>query len=90
MIQVGQIPTYLYICSCFIGDLHDKFTLFSIGWVHQMVKNIKIHSCTQVIDIRHKYVLLPLSNQSIQQARIIETGIDVTMPWGIPCLCTLS
>lgn len=81
---------YLHIRPGFVCHLHDKFTAFSVGWVHKMVKNVKVHSGTQVIYIGHKNILLPLCDEVIQQTRVIETGIDITVAWGIPALCILS
>lgn len=84
------ISLYLHIRPGFICDFHDKFTALSIGWVHKMIKNVKVHSGTQVIDIGYKNIFLPLSNKVIQQPRVIETGIDISMAWGIPALRILS
>lgn len=55
-----------------------------------MVQNIKVHSSTQVIYIGYKNIFLPLCNKVIQQTRVIETAIDVSMAWGIPALRILS
>lgn len=55
-----------------------------------MVKNVKVHSGTQVIYIGYKNIFLPLRNEVIQQTRVIKTGVDVSMAWGIPALRVLS
>ena len=84
------VSLYLHIRPGFVCDFHDKFTAFSIGWVHQVIKNVKVHSGTQVIYIGYKNIFLPLSDQGIQQTRVIETGVDVSMARRIPALCVLS
>lgn len=84
------ICIYLHICPGFVGDFHDKFTAFSIGWVHKMIQNIKVHCSTQVIYIGYKNIFLPLCNKVIQQTGVIEAAIDVSMAWGIPALRILS
>lgn len=81
---------YLHIRPGFVCDFHDKFTALSIGWVHEVVKNVKVHCGTQVIYIGYKNIFLPLSDEVIQQTRVVETGVDVSMAWGIPALCVLS
>lgn len=81
---------YLHICPGLICDFHDKLAAFSIGWVHKMVQNVEVHSGSQVIYIGYKNILLPLCNKVIQQPRVIETGIDVSVAWGIPALRVLS
>lgn len=55
-----------------------------------MIKNVKVHSGTQVIYIGYKNIFLPLSNKVIQQTRVIETGVYISVAWGIPALCILS
>lgn len=55
-----------------------------------MVQNVEVHSGSQVIYIGYKNILLPLCNKVIQQPRVIETGVDVSVAWGIPALRVLS
>lgn len=81
---------YLHIRPGFVCDFHDKFTALSIGWVHEVVKNVKVHCGTQVIYIGYKNIFLPLSDEVIQQTRVVEAGIDVSVAWGIPALRVLS
>lgn len=81
---------YLHICPGLVCDFHDKLAAFSIGWVHKMVQNVEVHSGSQVIYIGYKNILLPLCNKVIQQPRVIEAGIDVSVAWGIPALRVLS
>lgn len=86
----ARLCLYLHICPGLVCDFHDKFTAFSIGGVHQVVKDVKVHSGTQVIYIGYKNIFLPLCNQVVQQTRVVEASIDVSMAWGIPALCVLS
>lgn len=55
-----------------------------------MVKNVKVHSGTQIIYIGYKNIFLPLSDKVVQQTRVIETGVDISVAGGIPALCVLS
>lgn len=48
---LSPISLYLHIRPGFVCDFHDKFTAFPIGWVHEVVKNVKVHSGTQIIYI---------------------------------------
>lgn len=89
-LRLSPISLYLHIRPGFVCDFHDKFTAFSIGWVHEVVKNVKVHSGTQIIYIGHKNIFLPLCNEVVQQPRVVEAGIDVSMAWRVPALRVLS
>lgn len=52
-----------------------------------MVKNIKFHFGTQIIYVRHINTLFSFSQKGIEQTRVVETGINVTMTWGTKLLC---
>lgn len=87
---LSPISLYLHIRPGFVCDFHDKFAAFPIGWVHEVVKNVKVHSGTQIIYIGHKNIFLPLCNEVVQQPRVVEAGIDVSMAWRVPALRVLS
>lgn len=54
-----------------------------------MVQDVQVHGGTQVVDVGHKDVLLTLSNQLVQQTRVVEAGVDVPMAGGVPAISAL-
>lgn len=72
-----------------VGHLHDKLAA-ALGWLaHQVVEDVQVHGGAQVVDVGDEHELLPLRDQLLQQSRVIEAGIDVTVTWGIPRLRVL-
>lgn len=89
-LRLSPISLYLHIRPGFVCDFHDELAAFSIGWVHKVVKNVKVHSGTQIIYIGHKNIFLPLCDEVVQQTRVVEAGVDVSMAWRVPALRVLS
>lgn len=50
---------------------------------------MQVHGGAQVVDVGHKDVLLALRDQLIQQARVVEAGVDVAVTRRVPGLCVL-
>ncbi len=84
------IFSHLHICSGLVCDLHDELAAFSVWLAHQVVQYIQVYRCSQVIDVGDKNVLLPFSDELLQQTRVIKAGVNVTMTRRIPHICILS
>lgn len=52
-----------------------------------MIKNIKIHSGTQIIYVGHKNILFAFSYKGVKQTRVVETGVNITVTWRVPSFC---
>lgn len=50
----------------------------------------EVHGGSQVVDVGHKDVLFPLCDEFVQQPRVVEAGIDVSVTWGVPGLSIVA
>lgn len=80
----------LDVGSGLVRDLHDELAAFAVGLAHQVVEDVQVHGGTQVVDVGHEDVLLPLGNELLQQARVIEAGVDVSVSGRVPNLRALA
>lgn len=51
---------------------------------------MQIHGGAQVVDVGHEDVLLALGDELVQQARVVEASIDVTVARRVPGLRILA
>ena len=49
-----------------------------------MVEDGEVHGSPQVVNVGYEDVLLALGQQCVQQARVVEAGVDVPVPRGVP------
>lgn len=80
----------LDVGSGLVRDLHYELAAFAVGLAHQVVEDVQVHSGTQVVDVGHEDVLFPFSDELLQQARVIEAGVDVSVSRWVPSLGALS
>lgn len=81
---------YLNVSSGLIRHLHDELAAFAVGLTDQVVQDVQVHSGSQVVNVGHEDVLLALRDQLVQQARVVETGIDVAVTRRVPTVGVLS
>lgn len=75
--------TTLNISLGLVGNFHDEL---GVGFNH-VVENVEINSGTQVIDIGNKEVLFALSNQLVQETRVVDGLVQITVTRRIPKFC---
>lgn len=80
----------LDIGSGLVGDLHDELAASVGRLAHQVVEDEEVHGGTQVVDVGHKDVLLPLSDEFVQQPAVGEAGVDVSVTRRVPGLGILA
>lgn len=81
---------YLHVGPRLIRHLHDELAAFAVGLADQVVQDVQVHGGTQVVDVGYKDVLLALSDQLVQQTRVVEAGVDVAVAGGVPAVSVLS
>lgn len=81
---------YLDIGPRFVGDLHDELAALVRRLAHQLVEDEEVDSGAQVVNVGHKDVLLPLSDELVQQAGVGEASVDVAVSWRVPGLAVLT
>lgn len=81
---------YLHISARLVRHLHDELASLAVGLAGQVVQDVEVDSSPQVVDVGHKDVLLPLFDQLIQQAGVVEAGVDVAVAWRVPALCVMA
>lgn len=77
---------YLHISTRLIRHLHDELAPLPVGLADQLVQDVEVDRGPQVIDVGHEDVLAALRDQLVQQARIVEAGVNVAVPRRIPGL----
>lgn len=50
---------------------------------------MEVDGGSQIVDVGHEDVLFALLNQLIQQARVVEAGVNVAVTGRVPTLCVL-
>lgn len=81
---------HLDVGTGLVGDLHDELAAAVGGLADEVVEDVQIHGGTQVVDVGHEDVLLALGDELVQQARVVEAGIDVTVARRVPGLRILA
>lgn len=81
--------SHLDVGSGLVRDLHDELAALAVGLAHQVVEDVQVHGGSQVIDVGHEDVLLPLCDELLQQSRVIEASVDVSVSGGVPSLSAL-
>ena len=51
---------------------------------------MEVDGGSQVVDVGHEDVLLALLDQLVQQARVVEAGVNVPVSRRVPAFCTLT
>lgn len=82
--------TYLDVCARLVRHLHDELAPLAVGLADQVVQDVEVDGGSQVVDVGHEDVLLALLDQLVQQARVVEAGVNVTVPRRVPAFCALS
>lgn len=77
---------YLHVSTRLIRHLHDKLAPLPVGLADQLVQDVEVDGGAQVVDVGHEDVLAALRNQLVQQARVVEAGVDVPVAGGVPGL----
>ena len=85
----GGTRAHLDIGAGLVRHLHDELAALAVGLADQLLQDMQVDRGTQVVDVGHEDVLLTLSNELVQQARVVEAGVDVPMTRGVPHLSTL-
>eukprot|EP00128_Syssomonas_multiformis_P005340 Colp12_sorted_trinity150504_noHs@14581 len=80
--------TTLHISDGLVSDLHQE--LDALGGGKQVVEDVDVNSSTKVVDVGDKNVLLALSDQSLKQARVLKSFIDITMAGGVPVILVVE
>lgn len=81
--------TYLDVGARLIRHLHDELAALPVGLADQVVQDVQVDGGSQVVDVGHEDVLLALLNELIQQTGVVEAGVDVAVPRGVPALRVL-
>lgn len=81
--------SYLHISTSLVRHLHDELAAFAIRLADQVMQDVQVDGGSQIVDVGHKDVLLALRDQLIQQARVVEAGVDVAVTGRVPALCVL-
>lgn len=81
--------THLDVGARLVRHLHDELAALAVGLVHQVVQDVQVHGGPQVVDVGHEDVLLALRDQLLQQARVVEAGVDVPVARRVPALRAL-
>lgn len=81
---------HLDISSGFVRDLHDKLAPFAIRLAHQMVQYKQVYSGAQVIDVGDENVLLPFSDELLEQTGVIKASVNIAVTGRIPHIRILS
>lgn len=82
--------THLDVGARLVRHLHDELAALAVGLVHQVVQDVQVHGGPQVVDVGHEDVLLALRDQLLQQARVVEAGVDVPVARRVPGLADLA
>lgn len=53
------------------------------------MQDVEVHRGAQVVDVGHEDVLAALRDQLVQQARVVEAGVNVAVPGRVPGLSVL-
>ncbi len=80
----------LHVSSGLVGDLHDELAALVGRLAHQVVEDEEVDGGAQVVDVGHEDVLLPLSDEFVQQPAVGEAGVDVSVTRRVPGLRILS
>lgn len=83
-IKKTSSSTYLDVSARLIRHLHDELAALAVGLADQVVQDVEVDGGSQVVDVGHKDVLFALRNQLVQQARVVEAGVNVAVPWRVP------
>lgn len=73
-----------------VGDLHDELAAALGRRAHQVVQDEEVHGGAQVVDVGDEDVLLPLGEEFVQQAAVLEAGVDVAVTRRVPALRVLA
>lgn len=80
----------LDVGSGLVGDLHDELAAAVGRLAHQVVQDEEVDGGAQVVDVGHEDVLLPLSDEFVQQSRVGEAGVDVSVTRRVPGIRVLA
>lgn len=80
----------LDVGSGLVGDLHDELAAPVGRLAHQVVQDEEVDGGAQVVDVGHEDVLLPLSDEFVQQPRVGEAGVDVSVTRRVPGIRVLA
>jgi len=79
------IIPHLNVSTGLVGDLHDKLHgSFGPFLAHQLVEDVQIHSGAQVINVGQEAVLAALLDELLQQTRVAEGVVEVTVTRWVP------
>lgn len=81
---------YLDVSARLIRHLHDELAAFAVWLADQVVQDVEVHGGSQVVYVGHKDVLLSLLDQLVQQARVVEAGVDVAVTGRVPAVRVLA
>lgn len=84
-----QTTTHLDIGTCLVRNLHDELAALAVGLADQLVQDVEVNGGAQVVNVGHEDVLAALSDQLVQQARVVEGGVDVAVARWVPTLGAL-
>ena len=82
--------TYLDVGARLVRHLHDELAALAVGLADQVVQDVQVHGGSQVVDVGHEDVLFALRDQLVQQARVVEAGVDVSVARRVPALWRLA
>lgn len=81
--------THLDVGTRLVRHLHDELAALAVGLAGQLVQDVQVHGGAQIVDVGHEDVLAALSDQLVQQPRVVEGGVDVAVAWRVPALGAL-
>jgi len=84
-----MVSPHLDVGARLVCHLHDELASLAVGLADHVVQDVQVHGGTQVVDVGHKDVLLALGDELVQQARVVEAGVDVPVAGGVPHLAAV-
>lgn len=84
-----QTLTHLDVGTRLVCNLHDELAALAVGLADQLVQDVEVDGGAQIVNVGHENVLAALSNQLVQQPRVVERGVDVAVAWWVPTLGAL-
>lgn len=84
--QPPSSSPYLHVGARLVRHLHDELAALPVGLADQLVQDVEVHRGPQVVNVGHEDVLAALRDQLVQQARVVEAGVNVPVAGGVPGL----